>query len=89
MAGMTVTGGIIVPSSNSMPNLAFSSSSLSGDKFQTISFLNRRNSRISSNARRTPNIVSPKAVSDSKNSQTCLDPEASRVSSFFPYHYVV
>ncbi|KAJ0986938.1 hypothetical protein J5N97_005294 [Dioscorea zingiberensis] len=27
---------------------------------------------------RTPLVVSPKAVSDSKNSQTCLDPDASR-----------
>lgn len=29
---------------------------------------------------RKPLIVSPKAVSDSQNSQTCLDPDASRVS---------
>ncbi|KMZ59196.1 Glucose-1-phosphate adenylyltransferase [Zostera marina] len=29
-------------------------------------------------SRKTPIIVSPRAVSDSRNSQTCLDPEASR-----------
>ncbi|RWW74066.1 hypothetical protein BHE74_00018024 [Ensete ventricosum] len=29
---------------------------------------------------RTPVVVSPRAVSDSRSSQTCLDPDASRVS---------
>lgn len=29
---------------------------------------------------RTPVVVCPKAVSDSRSSQTCLDPDASRVS---------
>lgn len=29
---------------------------------------------------RSPIVVSPKAVSDSRSSQTCLDPDASRVS---------
>ncbi|KAK9664116.1 hypothetical protein RND81_14G020300 [Saponaria officinalis] len=53
-------------------SLAFSSSALSGDKVDTTSFLR------ASQLRRAPIIVSPKAVSDSKNSQTCLDPEASQ-----------
>ncbi|ESQ37042.1 hypothetical protein EUTSA_v10002570mg [Eutrema salsugineum] len=35
-------------------------------------------SNVNRRASRTPSIVSPKAVSDSQNSQTCLDPDASR-----------
>ncbi|KAL0761809.1 hypothetical protein Bca101_077959 [Brassica carinata] len=38
----------------------------------------RRESVVSRNRVRNPMIVSPKAVSDSQNSQTCLDPDASR-----------
>ncbi|WZZ01515.1 hypothetical protein YC2023_073843 [Brassica napus] len=38
----------------------------------------RRGSVLSRNRVRNPMIVSPKAVSDSQNSQTCLDPDASR-----------
>ncbi|KAH9603913.1 hypothetical protein KSS87_017997 [Heliosperma pusillum] len=55
---------------------AFASSSLSGDKVvdKTTSFLRTSTSQV----RRTPIVVSPKAVSDSQNSQTCLDPEASK-----------
>lgn len=60
-----------------MKRLAFSSSHLSGDKigFKAVS----GDARREVNGRRTM-IVSPKAVSDSPTSQTCLDPEASRVS---------
>ncbi|KAL8152258.1 hypothetical protein V2J09_010018 [Rumex salicifolius] len=56
--------------------LAFSSSSVVGDRIRsTRSFASRR---FSNADQRSPIIVSPKAVSDSKNSQTCLDPDASR-----------
>ncbi|KAK1439727.1 hypothetical protein QVD17_05547 [Tagetes erecta] len=61
-------------SSSSSRTLSFSSSRLSGDKIKpSTSFIKRRRSG------NTPSvIVSPKAVSDSKNSQTCLDPDASQ-----------
>ncbi|KAF3590956.1 hypothetical protein DY000_02022387 [Brassica cretica] len=63
-------------SSSLRKTLSFSSSSLTGEKLnptqEIISSLPR------SNERRTPSIISPKAVSDSQNSQTCLDPDASR-----------
>lgn len=36
--------------------------------------------RRTASGARTPVLVSPKAVSDSRSSQTCLDPDASRVS---------
>lgn len=58
--------------------LSFSSSvSLSDEKASL-----RRGSVFSrgGRVRNNPMIVSPKAVSDSQNSQTCLDPDASRVS---------
>ncbi|PPD94663.1 hypothetical protein GOBAR_DD08314 [Gossypium barbadense] len=53
-------------------SLSFSASALSGDKlvFKIATGCSR--------TERTASIVSPKAVSDSKNSQTCLDPDASR-----------
>ncbi|KAI3769460.1 hypothetical protein L6452_00562 [Arctium lappa] len=54
-------------------SLSFSSSHLSGDKILSASSVRRRRSRG-----RPSLIVSPKAVSDSKNSQTCLDPDASQ-----------
>ncbi|KAI7737985.1 hypothetical protein M8C21_022831, partial [Ambrosia artemisiifolia] len=56
-------------------SLSFSSSStLSGhNKIPSASFLTRR--RIGT---RVPLTVCPKSVSDSKNSQTCLDPDASQ-----------
>lgn len=63
-------------------SLSFASSNLSGDKL--VSLVSRRCSRSgvkSSEKRNAPIIVSPKAVSDSQNSQTCLDPDASRVSA--------
>ncbi|GMJ00609.1 ADP-GLUCOSE PYROPHOSPHORYLASE SMALL SUBUNIT 1, ADP glucose pyrophosphorylase 1 [Hibiscus trionum] len=54
------------------PNLSFSASALSGDKlvFRTLT--------ASYQTQRTPSIISPKAVSDSRNSQTCLEPDTSR-----------
>ncbi|KAF2550470.1 hypothetical protein F2Q68_00034555 [Brassica cretica] len=91
MATMAAIGSLKVPSSSSSSSnhtrrlssssqrktLSFSSSSLTGEKLNPtqeiiISNLPRRTER------RTPSIVSPKAVSDSQNSQTCLDPDASR-----------
>ncbi|NP_001352225.1 ADP-glucose pyrophosphorylase small subunit CagpS2 [Cicer arietinum] len=53
-------------------NLSFSSSHLSGDKIVTLSGAGR------GRCTRKHVIVTPKAVSDSQNSQTCLDPDASR-----------
>ncbi|KAL5076148.1 hypothetical protein RYX36_015132 [Vicia faba] len=83
MASMAAIGVLKVPPSSSSSsssssskaiarNLSFTSSHLSGDKIFTLSGRTRRTSG------RNPFIVSPKAVSDSKNSQTCLDPDASR-----------
>ncbi|XP_023929758.2 glucose-1-phosphate adenylyltransferase small subunit 1, chloroplastic [Quercus suber] len=63
-------------------NLSFSASNLwNGDSnLAAFGIHNRRSSisKTSTNYRRCSRIVSPKAVSDSKNSQTCLDPDASR-----------
>ena len=80
MAKMNIIGAIKLPISSQTPSkpnnaLAFTSSALSGDKFDT------RIMRSSNTSRRTSVVVSPKAVSDSKNSQTCLDPDASTVST--------
>ncbi|KAI4305578.1 hypothetical protein L6164_028938 [Bauhinia variegata] len=88
MASMAAIGALKVPpSASSSPSsssnvsnlnrkavtrsLSFAGSQLSGDKITAVSV-----GRGSSG--RSPVIVSPKAVSDSKNSQTCLDPDASR-----------
>ncbi|KAF6141357.1 hypothetical protein GIB67_008534 [Kingdonia uniflora] len=57
--------------SSSKKKLSSSSSQFSGEKLQ---FKAVRKTSVST----TPILVSPKAVSDSKNSQTCLDPDASR-----------
>ncbi|KAM7265468.1 hypothetical protein ACFE04_003151 [Oxalis oulophora] len=54
-------------------NLSFTSSTLYGDNIVLSKDSCRRQ-----NGSRTPLIVAPIAVSDSKNSQTCLDPDASR-----------
>ncbi|XP_047321485.1 glucose-1-phosphate adenylyltransferase small subunit 2, chloroplastic-like [Impatiens glandulifera] len=59
-------------------NLSFASSNLSGDKISSKSANLRRRSDATASCQRTPIVVSPKAVSDTKNSQTCLDPEASK-----------
>jgi len=83
MASMAVVGPMMAtPSPASLrkdkPSLGgFLSSSFYGDKIQPSLFLSHRKCQIPA---RAPIFVSPKAVSDSKNSQTCLDPEASRVS---------
>jgi len=62
---------------SSVRSLSFGASLISGDK---IDFRGSAlGSRRVSGGRAAPLIVSPKAVSDSKNSQTCLDPDASRV----------
>lgn len=92
MASMASIGSLKVPSSPStatksssssnhsrgsvVKRLAFSSSQLSGDKIVSKAVTGDRRRE------RRPIVVSPQAVSDSKNSQTCLDPEASRVSFF-------
>ncbi|WJX38767.1 glucose-1-phosphate adenylyltransferase [Trifolium repens] len=89
MASMASIGVLKVPSSSSSSssssspsssssskaiarNLSFTSSHLCGDKINTITARQRKTYGCS------PFIVSPKAVSDSKNSQTCLDPDASK-----------
>ncbi|KAI9079092.1 hypothetical protein K1719_038931 [Acacia pycnantha] len=87
MASTAAIGGLKVPSSSassssSLSNgsnkkaiyrgLSFSASQLCGDKIAAVSVGGR------GSGRRCPVIVSPRAVSDSKNSQTCLDPDASR-----------
>ncbi|KAM7498487.1 hypothetical protein LguiA_022901 [Lonicera macranthoides] len=58
-------------------SLSFSSSQLVGDKIKQTSSVQRRRAGAHSDGRNSL-IVSPKAVSDSMNSQTCLDPDASR-----------
>lgn len=58
-------------------SLSFAASHLSGDKIEFRA--TGLGSRRVSGGGAAPLIVSPKAVSDSKNSQTCLDPDASRV----------
>ncbi|KAA0059267.1 glucose-1-phosphate adenylyltransferase small subunit 2 [Cucumis melo var. makuwa] len=60
----------------SLRSLSFGASQISGDKIDFRGF--GLGSRRVSGGRVAPSIVSPKAVSDSKNSQTCLDPDASR-----------
>lgn len=65
----------------SFRRLSFASSHLSGDKLMPLPPRRLRSGGKSSEVRTAPFIVSPKAVSDSQNSQTCLDPDASRVST--------
>lgn len=62
---------------HSLRSLSFGASHISGDKIDFRA--SALGSRRVSGGRAVPSIVSPKAVSDSKNSQTCLDPDASRV----------
>ncbi|CAJ2633626.1 unnamed protein product [Trifolium pratense] len=89
MASMATTGVVKVPRSSSsssssssstnvrnktiQQSLSFSSSQFSGNKIVTVSGGARR-----VRCTRKHVIVTPKAVSDSQNSQTCLDPDASR-----------
>ncbi|KAI3428877.1 Glucose-1-phosphate adenylyltransferase [Psidium guajava] len=92
MASMAAAGAIRVPSSSSSSSpaapesrhhrgcngprsaslLSFASSQISGDKVAPAS------AAAFKIFRRAPIVVSPRAVSDSRNSQTCLDPDASR-----------
>lgn len=91
MASMAAIGALRLPSSSSSSSssssnmsrkvpatsMSFLASTFTGEKISSKAFsVNRRSTE------RTPLIVCPKAVSDSKNSQTCLDPDASRVSIF-------
>lgn len=62
---------------SNLGSLSFSESLVSGDKIDFRA--SGLGSRRGSGGRGPSLIVSPKAVSDSKNSQTCLDPDASRV----------
>ncbi|KAL1192018.1 Glucose-1-phosphate adenylyltransferase small subunit [Cardamine amara subsp. amara] len=90
MATMASIGSLKIPSSPSSSSnltrrsslrktLSFSSSSFTGEKISTQETISNGRCNIdSSTSKRTPSIVSPKAVSDSQNSQTCLDPDASR-----------
>ncbi|KAG2261201.1 hypothetical protein Bca52824_068280 [Brassica carinata] len=79
MASIAATGVLKVPpaaaSCEAVPTrpLSFSSSVSLSDEWR-----HRRESVVSRGRMRNPMIVSPKAVSDSQNSQTCLDPDASR-----------
>ncbi|KAM5576207.1 hypothetical protein ABKV19_007200 [Rosa sericea] len=61
---------------NTYTNASNHGSHLSGAKIPTTPTTSLRTSP--KNTQRAPLVVSPKAVSDSKNSQTCLDPDASR-----------
>ncbi|KAK8636294.1 hypothetical protein V6N13_004998 [Hibiscus sabdariffa] len=58
--------------STAPPNLSFSASALSGDKvvFRTVTGFSQKE--------RSPVTISPKAVSDSRNSQTCFEPNTSQ-----------
>ncbi|CAM8946456.1 unnamed protein product [Rhodiola kirilowii] len=56
--------------------LSFSSSALAGEKIRSKAV--ESDLRFGERSARVPRLVSPKAVSDSSNSQTCLDPDASR-----------
>ncbi|XP_061360530.1 glucose-1-phosphate adenylyltransferase small subunit 2, chloroplastic-like [Gastrolobium bilobum] len=81
MASMNAIGVLKVPSSSNVGrkaiprNLSFSASQLSGDKIATVSVSAAAGRR---SCTRKPVIVTPMAVSDSQNSQTCIDPYASR-----------
>nr|GEY50994.1 glucose-1-phosphate adenylyltransferase small subunit, chloroplastic/amyloplastic [Tanacetum cinerariifolium] len=76
------TGGALKPphfitsssSSDKKSNLRSSSLSFSSSLCENISVQRRR-----IGGSRAPLVVCPKSVSDSKNSQTCLDPDASQV----------
>ncbi|CAL5408503.1 unnamed protein product [Camellia sinensis] len=70
------------PSCDTISEAFLCSSHLSGDKISPKSASPQRRSEASS-GNRTPFIVSPKVVYDSQNSQTCLDPDASRVKLIF------
>ncbi|CAI9757172.1 unnamed protein product [Fraxinus pennsylvanica] len=63
----------------SFTRLSFAASNVAGEKLMSLTGvqLQRRRSATEFD-NRSPLIVSPKAVSDSQNSQTCLDPDASR-----------
>lgn len=76
-ASSSSSGGSNRARRSNLRSLSFAASHLSGDK---IDFgASGLGSRRVSGGRAAPLIVFPKAVSDSKNSQTCLDPDASRV----------
>ncbi|KAG8386698.1 hypothetical protein BUALT_Bualt03G0176000 [Buddleja alternifolia] len=64
---------------SSFRRLSFAASNASADSLTSSPQLRLQRRRSGAELeRRSPVIVSPKAVSDSQNSQTCLDPDASR-----------
>ncbi|CAH2044809.1 unnamed protein product [Thlaspi arvense] len=91
MASMAAIGVLKVPAASSSDSscgilteavptrtLSFSSSlGLSDEKVSLRATVSRRRESAVRGRVRNPMIVSPKAVSDSQNSQTCLDPDAS------------
>ncbi|KAK4438977.1 Glucose-1-phosphate adenylyltransferase small subunit, chloroplastic/amyloplastic [Sesamum alatum] len=65
--------------STSFTRLSFAASNVAGESLKSSRQLRVRQRRSGGELEsRVPVIVSPKAVSDSQNSQTCLDPDASR-----------
>ncbi|KAL6536007.1 Glucose-1-phosphate adenylyltransferase small subunit, chloroplastic/amyloplastic [Orobanche hederae] len=64
--------------STSSRRLSFAASNVAGESITSSRKLRLKRRRYGANLkRRSPFIVSPKAVSDSQTSQTCLDPDAS------------
>lgn len=69
--------------STPLKRLSFAASNVAGERIASSPELQVRRSRTGGELeRRSPVIVSPKAVSDSQNSQTCLNPDASSVINF-------
>uniref|UniRef100_A0A2N9FJG0 glucose-1-phosphate adenylyltransferase n=1 Tax=Fagus sylvatica TaxID=28930 RepID=A0A2N9FJG0_FAGSY len=65
-------------SSECRRSLSFSASNNNNINIASFGIGRSRRSSSETENKRKPRIVSPKAVSDSRNSQTCLDPDASR-----------
>lgn len=76
--------GLESVNSTPLKRLSFAASNVAGERIASSPELRARRSRTGGELeRRSPVIVSPKAVSDSQNSQTCLNPDASRVIKFY------
>uniref|UniRef100_A0A2N9GLE2 glucose-1-phosphate adenylyltransferase n=1 Tax=Fagus sylvatica TaxID=28930 RepID=A0A2N9GLE2_FAGSY len=65
-------------SSECRRSLSFSASNNNNINIASFGIGRSRRSSSETENKRKPRIVSPKAVSDSRNSQTCLEPDASR-----------
>ncbi|KAL0362545.1 UNVERIFIED_CONTAM: Glucose-1-phosphate adenylyltransferase small subunit, chloroplastic/amyloplastic [Sesamum calycinum] len=71
--------GVEDVNSASFARLSFAASNVAGESLKSSRQVRVRRQRSGGELdSRGPAIVSPKAVSDSQNSQTCLDPDASR-----------